>query len=261
MARPRILAKKPLTEAILEVRWALETGPTPEVQRDPHYKFLLGTLFGTIKKEYPHHEELPAAAVPDEMTPHIVHHRFRVKPGGWPLLQVGPGVFTVNETTNYQWDAFERRINEAIPALVAAHPTPEALKFEMLLLRYINAIPTDFGKTNVLEFLSTRMKTALSLPDSVFADGTIARSPVQLSSEFVFPCKKPGGVLIFKFNTGRKEKEPALVFELWFMSRGAHVPPMPQGFKEWANAAHAVVETSFFHLIEGELEKEFGGDA
>ena len=53
--------------------------------------------------------------MPDEFTPHIVHHRFRVSPDGWPLLQVGPGVFTVNDTANYRWTEFEKRINDAVP--------------------------------------------------------------------------------------------------------------------------------------------------
>lgn len=188
MGSPRKLLNKPLVEAILEVRWTLEAGPAPETKRDPHYKFLLGTLFQTIKSNYPHREELPVASVPEELTPHTVHHRFRAFPDGWPLLQVGPGVFTVNETTNYEWESFERRINEAIPILVAAHPRPEELRFEMLMLRFVNAIPIDFAKVNVLEFLSRKMRTTVSLPDSVFESDTIGRAPIEFSTQFVFPC-------------------------------------------------------------------------
>lgn len=261
MVTPRRLVRKPLVEALLEVRWALETGTAPEMKRDPHYKFLLGTLFQTVKNEYPHREELPIASVPEEITPYVVHHRFRAARDGWPLLQVGPGIFTVNDTVDYEWKAFERRINEAIPKLVAAHPTPEALRFEMLMLRFINAIPLDLGEVNVIDFLSSKMKTTLSLPPSIFESHTLSRTPVEFSTQFVFPCKNPAGVLVFKFNTGRKGSETALLFELRFISRGQHVPPMPDGFQQWAIAAHAIVEMSFFQLIEGELEKEFAGNA
>jgi len=260
MERRRILRKKPLIEAILEVRWVLERGSSPQLSRDPHYQFLLGKLFENVKTGFPHHEELPAALVPAEMTPHTVHHRFRVAPNGWPLLQVGPGVFTFNETSNYEWENFERQINKAVVALVRSHPKPEALQFETLMLRYINAVPID-PATNLLGFLSEKMGTALELPNAIFQDGNVRSAPDRLATEFVFPCAKPAGALQVKLSTGSKEGQPALIFELWFISKGEHVPRVPQGFSDWAAAAHAVIEESFFHLIAGELEKEFSDNA
>lgn len=261
MVRPRLLKNKPLVEAILEVRWELEAGHAPEMKRDPYYKFLLGKLFESVKKEYPHHEELPAAVAPEEFTPYVVHHRFRAAPSGWPLLQVGPGVFTVNETEAYEWEKFERWINEAIPKLVAAHPQPEALKFNTLMLRFVNAISFDFAKVNALKFLSEKMGMNFSLPASIFEDGIVGSSPMEISNQLVFSCTKPKGVLLFKFNSGKKHESPALIFQIWLASRGGQVPAMPDGFGEWASAAHAIIERSFFQLIAGDLEKEFGGDA
>ena len=91
MPRAKLLKNKPLIEAILEVRWNLEPGPAPGTGRDPHYKFLLGKLFETVKTRFPHHEELPAASIPEELTPYAVHHRFRESANGWPLIQVAQG--------------------------------------------------------------------------------------------------------------------------------------------------------------------------
>src|SRR5438034_9047205 len=101
MSRPKPLKNKPLVEALVEIRWQLEPGSATGLSRDPHYKFLLGKLFETVKARFPHHEELPAASVPEEMTSHVVHHRFRKTPSGWPLIQVGPGIFSVNEAVRY----------------------------------------------------------------------------------------------------------------------------------------------------------------
>jgi uncharacterized protein (TIGR04255 family) len=257
MPPQRKLAKKPLVEAILEAHWVLQPGPTPDTKRDPNYKFLLGTLFGAVRTAYPHHEELPAASVPEELTPYIVHHRFRAEPGGWPLLQVGPGVFTVNETTGYDWETFEQRINAAIPMLVDAYPKREDLKFETLMLRYINAVPVNLGETNVLAFLSDKMGTQFSLPTSIFEGGMVSVKPIELATQFVFPCKDPDGALLLKFGTGKRGAEPAVIFELWFTSRGPHVPSMPDEFLAWASSAHQLIERTFFGLIAGDLEKEF----
>lgn len=260
MERPRILKRKPLVEALLEVRWALEGGPAPDLARDPHYQFLLGKLFENIKGDFPHHEQLPVAVMPADMTPYTPHHRFRVAPNGWPLLQIGPGVLTVNDTVDYSWERFEQQITRAVPALVASHPQPSALRFETLMLRYINAVLADPSQVNVLELLSRSMKIQFSVPDSIFADGNIGPAPVRLATEFVFPCREPSGLLTLKFATGRKDKQPALIFELWFVSRGKQVPVMPEGFGNWASGAHAVIEEIFFRLIEGDLLKEFTGD-
>lgn len=260
MPPQRKLKKKPLVEAILEVHWALQPGLAPDTKRDPHYKFLVGTLFGAVRAAYPHHEELPAASVPDDITPYIVHHRFRAEPGGWPLLQVGPGVFTVNDTTGYEWDPFERRINEAIQMLVTAYPKREDLKFETFMLRYINALPVNLGETNVLAFLSEKMGTQVSLPTSIFESKIVSAKPIELAAQFVFPCGNPDGVLLLKFATGRRGVEPAFVFELWFTSKGQHVPAMPDGFRTWASSAHDLIEQTFFNLIAGDLEKEFNED-
>lgn len=88
----KVLKNKPLVEAILEVKWAL-TSPTPGVQIDPHYKILLGRLYDKVCEQYPEHEQLPTATVPDEIVGHTVQHRFRYAPNDWPLIQVGPGIF------------------------------------------------------------------------------------------------------------------------------------------------------------------------
>ena len=257
---PRILKNKPLIEAILELRWALEKGPAPELGRDPHYKFLLGKLFEAVRNKFPSHEELPPASMPEELTGHTVHHRFRVGANAWPLLQVGPGVFTANDTVDYTWDRFEELINWAVPTLISSHPQPDALQFQTLMLRFLNAVPVDAKSTDLLAFLSTKMRFNLSLPHSIFEDGNVQPTPHRFATELVFPCSAPPGALLVKLNTGQREGSPVLVFELWFVTNGRDMPRMPDGFREWASKAHAVIESSFFHLIEGDLEKEFAGD-
>jgi uncharacterized protein (TIGR04255 family) len=213
MERPEVLKSKPLVEAILEVRWELEDGPTPGMKRDRHYKLLLGKLFDSVKGEYPHHEELQTAEIPDEMTPYMVQHRFRAKEGDWPLLQVGPGVFTINETESYEWSSFESRINDVIPKLISAYEVPQALRFERLVLRYINAIPFDFSKADALRFLHEKMGVTFSLPESIFADGNITKGPIELTSQVVFRSIEPKGALLLNFNTGKmRNEQPALLW-------------------------------------------------
>ena len=57
---------------------------------DPHYVLLPGKLHATLSDNYPYHEPLPQASIPDEITPYTVKHRFRHEKDGrlpfWLLL-------------------------------------------------------------------------------------------------------------------------------------------------------------------------------
>jgi uncharacterized protein (TIGR04255 family) len=80
-----------------------------ELNPQHNYKILLGLIYDRVTKEYPHHEELPAASVPDELAGHIVQHRFRKSENNWPLIQIGPGLVTLNDTNNYTWKGFQKK--------------------------------------------------------------------------------------------------------------------------------------------------------
>src|SRR5581483_2894612 len=115
------LKNKPLVEAILEVRWGL-VSHAPGHESDPHYKLLLGRLYDRLQEKYPEHEQLPTAIIPDELVGHVVQHRFRTSAKGWPLVQVGPGILTINSTAEYTWeDVFRPRSVDAVGRLYEAH--------------------------------------------------------------------------------------------------------------------------------------------
>ena len=62
------------------------------------------------------------------------------------------------------------------------------------------------------------------------------------------------------FATGRKEGEPAVLWETTVQSVGSDLPDMPDGFPAWVDAAHEITHDWFFKLIEGELERRFDGE-
>ena len=255
----RDLKNKPLVEAIFEVKWALES-PLAHMRTDPHYKLLLGRLYERVHDEYPEHEELPAASVPDEMTGHVVKHRFRAGPNDWPLIQIGPGVLTVNDTRKYRWTDFRTRAIAGLDKLFDAHPKPAELKVHSLLLRYIDAVDFDYHNDDVFGFLKDKMRVSVALPASLYAEAKVKSTPQHLSLQSSFACEKPKGMVHVKFATGSRETSPALLWETMVHSIGEHVPCMPEGFEEWLDAAHEITHDWFFGLIQGELERRFRGD-
>lgn len=255
----KILKNKPLVEAILEVKWAL-TSPSPGVQIDPHYKILLGRLYDKVSGDYPEHEQLPTATIPDEIVGQTVQHRFRYGLNDWPLLQVGPGILTLNDTHKYVWSDFRSRSLTAIDKLFEAYPKPTDLKIESLLLRYIDAIEFDYLARDLLGFLQEKMKVAISLPDSLFANREVRQNPAIFSLQAAFVCQNPKGLVTVRFASGQKDARPALLWETLVESKGESAPIMPKGFAGWIDAAHTITDEWFFKLIEGELERRFSGE-
>jgi uncharacterized protein (TIGR04255 family) len=253
------LKNKPLVEAILEIRWQLRGAP-PAPQIDPHYKLLLGRLFDRMRKDYPEHEQLPTANVPDELVGHVVQHRFRVAANSWPLVQVGPGVFTVNSTADYKWLDFRPRVLSAVERLYDAHPKLEELKITNLILRYIDAVQFDYTNENIFDFLRDKLKFSVTLPDNLFQGTAVEKRPAGFTWQTAFKSETPRGLINIRFATAQKDNGPALVWETTVESAGDDLPEMLRGFDVWLDAAHEITDDWFFKMIEGELERRFSGE-
>lgn len=146
------LKNAPLIEAIFEIKW-LPKSPS-KLPTDPHYSLIIGRLFDRLEKEYPFHEPLPTAQMPIEIANGIVQHRLRKGKNQWPVVQLGPGIFTVNDTAQYKWEDFKKRVINGVATLYQVYPNSQAdLKVNDLVLRYINAIQFDFERDNIVEFL------------------------------------------------------------------------------------------------------------
>lgn len=105
------------------------------------------------------------------MAGYVFQHRFRKDKGKWPLIQIGPGIITVNDIEGQLLEDFENRITVSINTLFEAYPEPKNnLKFNMVVLRYIGAIAFDFEKENIFNFLKEKMKTSINLYAKLFED-------------------------------------------------------------------------------------------
>ncbi len=253
------LKHKPLAEAILELKWNWQLG-AGKLSSDPYYRILLGRLSERVSNLYPVHEPLPTASAPDEMVSHFAQHRFRAQAGGWPLVQLGPGVFTLNETSGYTWQDFKERCEGAIKIFMDSHPNREAFKPQSLALWYIDTIEHDYTKNNIFDFLKEKMKTRLELPQSLFTNPHVKADPVAFKWQVSYRLTKPHGEIKLRFGTGTANDKPALVWETLVISKGDEIPNLQESFPEWLNGAHDLTDDWFFKLIDGELLRRFSGE-
>lgn len=255
----RELKNKPLVEAIFEMRWALQQ-KGPGVAIDPHYRLLLGRLYDRLQTEYAEHQQLETANIPDEMASHVVQHRFRVAEDDWPLVQLGPGIFTVNDTSKYRWEDYRARVTDAQSKLYDAHPKASELQIENLTLRYIDAVECDHQSSSVLDFLNDKMNVSISLPPDLFEKTGVEQLPQRFQMHHMYRSTKPAGVIQIRFATGQRDGKPALIWETMCQSAGDDLPRMPDGFEAWLDESHALVNDWFFKLIDGDLLRRFSGE-
>jgi len=253
----KVLKNKPLVEAIFELRWNLqETGPGLRV--DPHYKLLIGRLYDKIRDEYPFHEQLPVAAIPDEIAGYVVQHRFRKEKDVWPLIQIGPGILTVNDTEGYVWEDFEKRILQAVDVLFEVYPKPKKdLKIDRLLLRYIDAVSFDFENDDIFTFLRDQVKTEINFHQRLFEDARVQKLPLGLDLRWSFVSIEPRGAIHLRFVRGKRKDSDALVWETMVESVSECVPNLKNEIADWVKKAHDLTDDWFFKLIEGELLRRF----
>lgn len=254
MARVRPLLYKPLVEAIFEFRWQISGD-----EGDPHYPLFVGRLYDRVRSEYPFHEPLPSALFPLSVVASIVQHRFRAKKDRWPLVQVGPGIVTVNDTEGYIWQDFGPRTKALMKAIYEAYPEPQELRVANLNLRYLDAFELELDQ-NMLVYLSEKLKSTVSLPSQLFADAAVSSVPNAFNMMASFATTKPKGSILVRFASGKHVGKPALIMELAVHSDAPNIPNMPEEFEIWVETAHKLTDDWFFKFIEGELERRFAGE-
>lgn len=252
----KVLKNKPLIEVIFEMRWELEE-KAPNIFVDPHHKLLLGRFYERLGEIYPYHEELSTASVPDEISYYITKQRLRSAENDWPLIQIGPGIITLNETTKYKWEDFRERISQMLKTFLESYPNSEKLIFNKLLLRYIDGIEFNYEKNNILDFLAEKMKTNINLHNKLFEKTGVINAPENVDLRFSFPSETPKGLVQVRFAKGKKEEKDFLMWETMVHSFDDDVRSSKEEIMKWVDESHDLSGDWFFKIIEGELEERF----
>lgn len=247
------LPNKPLIESIFEFKWELvkqDDGTT----FDPFYQILVGQFFGKISKRFPNWNNLQPPDIPFQI-PYSPQHQFRIKENSWPLVQIGPGVITVNDTGNYKWKVFRGYCNEICKAFLSVYPEPDKLNITDIRLRYLNA--DLLAGENPYSFMK-KLKINIFPPDALFLKGKVSDTPHTLNTQLGFETIDPKGFCYLKAGTGKKasSNEPALVWETGVVSLQDNAPDF-SNVLSWLDSAHEITHNWFLGLSEGELLEKY----
>jgi uncharacterized protein (TIGR04255 family) len=263
------LKSSPLNEAWLEIRWQVEPGELSPFKVDPGFAFALGKFYERIKHRFGHIVDLEASQVPLEMVPYVVRHQFRVGKEGWPLLQLGPGVATVNFVRPYSWEEFKDTALYLRSKLVEAY-TEMVLVPERLILRYQNLVACEHSSGELLECLQNSLNTSIVLPTHIPGFVAPIGNPTGGNISLTFDLANPKGKGTVRFASGTKTQTNPdtneatviehIIFDLIIASKNGDAPDYADEheFTNWLDTAHAVIHEWFFSLIEGPLREKFG---
>lgn len=259
-----VLSSPPLVEAWIELRWKLESQSIQPMMRDRGFQYALGPFYSSIRERFPHKEDLAASQAPLDLLPHVVRHRFRAEPGGWPMAQIGPGVLSVNFYEPYDWETFRETTNFVVDSLLDAYAEYPIMP-ELVALRYRNAEPFIYAENDLYDFLRDQLNTTVSIPDGIPGQAARRTPPSSANIQITFHLSEPLGTGTLRFATGSRKLSvgteglhadaPVLVFEIEIASEGEVAPDFTRKkeFNSWLNSAHDLTHNWFFLLIEGPL--------
>lgn len=253
------LLNPPLIETIFEVRWELQGDQQTGRYRDPSYPMMYGRLYERIKEDFPLIEDLPAAQMHPEASPYAVRHWMRKEKGQYPLIQIGPGIATVNCNAKvYHWTSFKNKIITLIESIIDLYPVgAPPLNFVKAELRYLNGVPFDIQKEKPLEFLLEKLHTKVELDSDLFASNKMSSQPSALSVNLGYALNRPVGNLVLNANLGQVEGNPAYLVQTVISSFGETVPDHWTSFDAWLQEAHEVAENCFLSFFKGPLLEKF----
>jgi uncharacterized protein (TIGR04255 family) len=137
------LTNAPLQEVIFELRWELQVDEKSNNLMDKGFELALGAFGRIIKNYFPEVVKKASADLPMQVLQYQPIYQFWSQGHSWPVIQLGPGIMTVNETDeNYDWnEMFFPLIKNAIEWLNEAYDSK--LNITVASLKYIDTIKID----------------------------------------------------------------------------------------------------------------------
>ena len=251
MAHPKQLTKAPLIEAVFELYWTLPPAQDSKADNkiqvgigagsDPNYSITIGTLYNKVKADYPYHEKLPTSQIPESIAAYIIQHRYRKAENAGPLIQIGPGLVTLNITKGYTSHDFKSRSNQLATSFCESYPDAASLRFSKLIMRYINSIPFDFEKDNVLDYLKENLNLSVEIKRTIFAQSDVKDKPYGIDIRFSYPAKISETMLHFRFVRSTIEKKDTLIWEIVFETTKTTPAAMSSSdISTWIEQAHNI---------------------
>ena len=244
------LAKAPLQEVIFEVRWEADVDPASGGMHDKDFGMAAGRFHVHVEEEYGHVDNRqPFYDMAPQAFMYQAVRQYRPGEGQWPLFQLGPGVFTVNDTNkDYDWqNKFRPLIAMGLDKLEKAYEG--TLPYCQAALRYIDAVNVkDYGFTDWASFIPGHLNFSFK---NEFDGGMV---PKDISFQQLFELED-GGQLHLNIASGKDgDGNDQMIWQTSVIKAGAFTK---EGLLQWAELAHAKSSDVFKRICKPHFHDSF----
>ncbi len=239
------LPNAPLLEVIFELKWDIVT------KSDfVDFQYLHGDLYSNLRNKYLYRESLTPPEVPIELVKGKPVYRFRVQQGGYPLVQIGPGVVTINTNDdNYYWEEFSKEVNNLILTIDKIYSGFSEKQFTPALT-YIDFLEYNNEKASSLEYVNSMLN--LSVEDNFMNKMNTTLSDLNFTMNYKIDDK------VISLNLGNAKMnndKPGFVLQTKVIgNRGNY---STNDIEKWLESAHALCSDLFKSLTKGLLYESF----
>jgi len=237
------LSKAPLQEVIFEAFWELDINSDTKQLYDPGYEFAQGIFASMVREQFPVNKRLIPATLPLFMANHRPVHQFWTDEEKWPVLQLGPGLLTVNDTEKtYIWETeFKPVIEFGLETVLKSYQ--EMPRFEKATLRYIDAVELESeNEDNFIKFIEKNLQIQIIKKFEI--SGAIQKQSINQ----VYKLEN-GSSLHLTVSDGKRNNKPAVVWQTAIMIEKYLTD---QEIKKWVQEAHSVISDLFKRMLRKE---------
>ncbi|HKI44913.1 MAG TPA: TIGR04255 family protein [Balneolales bacterium] len=241
------LPSAPLLEVIFELRWKILN------QSDlAKSQYLHGDLYSILKTDYPFRESLAPPEVPAAVLVNKPVYRFRRAKDEYPLIQIGPGLLTLNTTDEeYFWGAYFESSTKLLNAFYNAYSSGKEIKVAPSLA-YVDFFQTKSQEENIIQFINDNL--AIKINQGFFKEN---RPPNNLNLGINYNIDF--GSLSINLNTGKNSKQQSgLILQTKIIGKENNYTS--DGILSWLKDAHEMCSRLFKNMTKGQLYETFKMD-
>ncbi len=243
------LPNAPLQEVIFEIRWALMPGKESGQLIDEEFELASGRLSSILEQKFPYYRRIIPQNISEQLMHYNVVHQYWTGENKWPVIQLGPGIFTINCTDDeYFWENYQKLIQEGVAWLDKAYKSPLNILFASL--RYIDEIKIDdYGgiESGWKNFINTHFNFEYHNHFNTLGKQT----QIQVNQTFQL---KDGSDLQVQFSNGIKNNKETLVWQTAILKKTSF---NREHLFLWTENAHRVTHKLFKEMIKPNLYDSF----
>jgi uncharacterized protein (TIGR04255 family) len=199
---------------------------------------------------------------PLQTAPHgVVRRFFKAQDRPFPIMQIGPGIFATNESSEYDWKLFKQQVQRGIAALLRSYPKLNFFNLNPIHveLRYIDAFPASMvGSAALFPFLKEQTTLKIELPEMLTDK---KRFEQDVKGRFLYRARlkaKKHSELQLDLGAGKDTQtgEELVRMETKVFSLASDVPPLGNSSKSrkaidsWLEMAHGITSPLFKQIIK-----------